>query len=89
MSTGATTKPTRPSCGICAGVRLIAYDPAEANNYQYVVIEIDERRTGIGRDQLMRILHAENVLAKRYYYPGCHRVEPYRTLDPDAALRSR
>jgi dTDP-4-amino-4,6-dideoxygalactose transaminase len=23
-------------------------------------------------------LHAENILARRYFYPGCHRLEPYR-----------
>ena len=27
-------------------------------------------------------MHAENILARRYFYPGCHRMEPYRTLYP-------
>jgi dTDP-4-amino-4,6-dideoxygalactose transaminase len=31
------------------------------------------------------VLHAENVLARRYFFPGCHRMEPYRTEDPGAA----
>jgi dTDP-4-amino-4,6-dideoxygalactose transaminase len=30
------------------------------------------------------VLHAENVLARRYFWPGCHRMEPYRTLFPNA-----
>jgi dTDP-4-amino-4,6-dideoxygalactose transaminase len=30
------------------------------------------------------ILWAENVLARRYFYPGCHRMEPYRSLFPNA-----
>ena len=63
-----------------AGISLLHYDEGERSNYQYVVLEIDEAITGVSRDQLMQILHAENVLARRYFYPGCHRMEPYRTL---------
>ena len=68
------------------GLSLLAYDEAERCNYQYVVLEIDESKTLIGRDQLMEILHQENVLARRYFYPGCHRMEPYNSLYPDAYL---
>src|SRR5262249_57013735 len=48
-------------------------------NYQYVVLEIDETVTQITRDQLLEVLHAENILARRYFHPGCHRMEPYRS----------
>ena len=34
----------------------------------------------------MRVLHAENVLARRYFYPGCHEMEPYRSYFPHAGL---
>jgi dTDP-4-amino-4,6-dideoxygalactose transaminase len=61
------------------GVSLLRYDEAEKGNYQYVVVEIDERETGISRDRLLEILQAENVRARRYFYPGCHRMEPYRS----------
>lgn len=66
------------------GIRLLPYDAAERCNYQYVVLEIDERETGITRDQLMEILHKENILVRRYFYPGCHRMEPYCSLYPNA-----
>jgi dTDP-4-amino-4,6-dideoxygalactose transaminase len=69
-----------------AGVSLFHYDERERSNYQYVVLEIDEAITGVSRDQLMQILHAERVLARRYFYPGCHRMEPYQTLYADAPL---
>jgi len=69
------------------GVEVLTYDEAERNNYQYLVVEVDEARAGIGRDQLVRVLWAENVIARRYFYPGCHRQEPYRTLDPGAGCR--
>ena len=68
------------------GLSVIPYDEAEQQNYQYVVVEIDTKLCSVARDDLMRILHAENVLARRYFYPGCHRMEPYRTLAPTLAL---
>lgn len=68
------------------GVRLLGYDPAEKNNHQYVVLEIDEESAGLSRDLLVKILWAENVMARRYFYPGCHRMEPYRSFFPHAHL---
>jgi len=68
------------------GLRVLTYDEKERNNYQYVVFEVDERRTGVSRDHLMKILHAEGVRARRYFYPGCHRMEPYRSYFPHAGL---
>lgn len=68
------------------GVRLLDYDETERCNYQYVVLEIDETRTHMSRDLLIQILWAENVIARRYFYPGCHRMEPYRSCYPNAAL---
>lgn len=68
------------------GVSLIKYDLLEKCNYQYIVLEIDESVTGVTRDQLVEILHADNVLARRYFYPGCHRMEPYRSYFPNAGL---
>ena len=66
------------------GITQIYYDENEKNNYQYIILEVDESEAGITRDQLMEILWAENVLARRYFYPGCHEMEPYRTLFPEA-----
>lgn len=66
------------------GIRLRDYDLSERSNFQYVPIEIDEE-AGLTRDQVHDLLHAENVLARRYFYPGCHRMEPYRTRYPEAA----
>jgi len=68
------------------GVTLLPYDETEKCNYQYVVLEIDQAKTMVSRDQLMEILHRENILARRYFYPGCHRMEPYRSYFPHAGL---
>jgi dTDP-4-amino-4,6-dideoxygalactose transaminase len=66
------------------GIRLSLYDEVERCNYQYIVLEIDE--THVTRDQLQEILWAENILARRYFYPGCHRMEPYRSHFPNAGV---
>jgi dTDP-4-amino-4,6-dideoxygalactose transaminase len=68
-------------------IRLMTFDEKEKCNYQYIVMELGEAGAGIGRDELVEILHAENVIARRYFYPGCHRMEPYRSDYPDAGLR--
>ncbi len=64
------------------GTRPVIYDSAERHNYQYVVLEVDEWEAGISRNELIEVLWAENVLARRYFYPGCHRMEPYRSRKP-------
>ncbi len=63
------------------GIRPVIYDECEHNTFHYVVVEVDEAQAGLSRDQLMEVLRAENVMARRYFYPGCHRAEPYRS-DP-------
>ncbi len=68
------------------GIHLISYNAMERCNYQYVIIEVEEEVTGISRDDLMRVLHAENILARRYFYPGCHRMEPYHSISPRVGL---
>lgn len=69
------------------GVSLKEPDEAERSNFHYIVLDIDQTVTGLSRDLLMRVLHAENILARRYFYPGCHRMQPYRSLYPDAGRR--
>jgi dTDP-4-amino-4,6-dideoxygalactose transaminase len=68
------------------GISLVTYDPGEKNNYQYVVVEVDPTVAPLNRDELMAVLHAENILARRYFWPGCHRMEPYRSYQPNARL---
>lgn len=69
-----------------AGITFFQHDPQHTPNYHYVVIEIDEEVFGLSRDAIYRCLHAENVLVRRYFYPGCHKMEPYRSYYPHASL---
>lgn len=68
------------------GIQPVQYDPQEKNNYQYVVIEINEEIFGLSRDLLVKILHAENIRARRYFYPGVHQMEPYCSYFPNTGL---
>lgn len=76
----------REELGGLPGISMVEFNEKEKNNYQYIVFEIDEKSAGIGRDDLVEILHSENVLARRYFYPGIHRMEPYKSYFPHAGL---
>ncbi len=60
------------------GINVV--DPAgvDRSNYQYAVLEVDALEFGMTRDDLLGVLHAENVMARRYFYPGVHRSTPYK-----------
>ena len=68
------------------GMTLMAYDEREQANYQYIVCEVDDLTASLTRDELVNVLTAEHVLARRYFYPGCHQMEPYRSYFPHAHL---
>lgn len=68
------------------GLRLLQYDESEDVNYQYIVVEVDDDTAGLTRNELIAVLLLENVRARRYFFPGCHGMEPYRSLFPHARL---
>lgn len=67
------------------GISIFRFNDAEKNNYQYVVMEVDEA-CPVSRDEIVEALHAENILARKYFWPGCHNMLPYRKLYPHARL---
>ena len=64
--------------GTIPGLRVMNYADVPRHNYQYVVVEVDPLRAGLTRDELLNTLQHENILARRYFFPGCHRMAPYR-----------
>ena len=44
-------------------------------NFQYVVVEL--MKGVLSADVLVKVLWAENVLARRYFSPPCHKMVPY------------
>jgi dTDP-4-amino-4,6-dideoxygalactose transaminase len=67
------------------GLSLLTYDEAEQNNFQYIVVELTKDCTA-SRDEIVAALQAENVLARKYFWPGCHQMKPYRDIFPHAGL---
>lgn len=67
------------------GISLLEYDPHERNSHHYIVIEVGEACAAT-RDEIIAALHAENILARKYFWPGAHRMEPYRDLFPHAGM---
>jgi dTDP-4-amino-4,6-dideoxygalactose transaminase len=65
------------------GIKLLEYDPSESNNYHYIVLEVDEEKIGLTRDEILEILQKENIIARRYFYPGNHKMEPYNSMYPE------
>ncbi|MFD3327794.1 dTDP-4-dehydro-6-deoxyglucose aminotransferase [Streptomyces sp. NPDC058701] len=65
-----------------AGLKVMEFDRAERNNYHYLVVEVDAAVTGVHRDLLDEVLRAENIMCQRYFSPGCHEMEPYRSERP-------
>jgi dTDP-4-amino-4,6-dideoxygalactose transaminase len=63
------------------GISVLQPDATEQHNHQYVVLEVDPDIAS--RDALLARLHSHDVLARRYFWPGLHRMEPYASRDPD------
>ena len=70
-----------------AGLRLLRPQAVSRTNHQYVVCEIDVAEFGLNRDELQAVLRAENVMARRYFYPGIHRCTPYLEMFPNASAQ--
>ena len=58
------------------GIRFVT--EAGDGNASYVVIEIDERVAARDRDATMGYLRERGIDTRRYFFPGVHRMEPYR-----------
>jgi dTDP-4-amino-4,6-dideoxygalactose transaminase len=67
------------------GLSLIRYDESERCNFQYVIVEVLPEFP-LKRDEVIRVLHAEKVLARKYFWPGCHNMHPYKAFYPHADL---
>jgi dTDP-4-amino-4,6-dideoxygalactose transaminase len=65
------------------GINLLVIEDTDRRNFQYVVLEAGSD-CPISRDRIIEVLQAENILARKYFWPGCHRMKPYRDLYPEA-----
>lgn len=70
------------------GLTFVDHASDGPSNYQYVVLEVEEH-FGRSQEDLMRFLQERDVIARRYFYPGMHRVPPYDTTDWDVPETDR
>jgi dTDP-4-amino-4,6-dideoxygalactose transaminase len=70
------------------GIEIYEQDSASGNGH-YAVFTV-AAEAGIDRDRLIDILEAENIRARRYFWPGCHRSAPYsHEATADLAMTER
>lgn len=63
-------------CKNLESIEVLEYENKK-NNFQYIVLRVNEDKIGISRDRIIDILFKENIVARRYFYPGCHKQMPY------------
>lgn len=66
------------------GVTPVDSNPDAGSNRYYFPVMLDAGAFGMSRDLLLQVLQAEGVLARRYFYPGCHAAGPNQALYPQA-----
>lgn len=66
-------------------INILTPDANNQSNYQYIVFELCASAK-IGRDEIIEALCAEGILARRYFWPGCHNMLPYRDMYPNASM---
>jgi dTDP-4-amino-4,6-dideoxygalactose transaminase len=66
--------------GALPGIKILDPQNVDSSNYQYFICEIDEQEFGLSRDELHLALHAENIVARRYFTPGIHRIPPFSAM---------
>jgi dTDP-4-amino-4,6-dideoxygalactose transaminase len=63
--------------GQLPGITFQTIRPYVFTNYQNFGILVDEAEFGLSRDQLFTALAAENILARKYFYPPIHHQDAY------------
>jgi len=63
--------------GSIPGLSILDPGTKGKSNYQYVIVDVDPNICPLSRDHLLDVLWSENVVARRYFYPGVHNMEPY------------
>jgi dTDP-4-amino-4,6-dideoxygalactose transaminase len=59
------------------GISLLEHNSSTTNSFQYIVLEIDEQLAGLNRDIFYTLLSAENIMCRKDFDPGIHKIMPY------------
>ena len=55
-------------------IEFLNLDTKNDTNYQYVVAKVDPKI----RDSLVSFFNKKNVFVRKYFHPGCHKMEAYK-----------
>ena len=56
-------------------INILKYSKNNYSNHQYAVVQVPAN----SRDNLVKHFHENDILVRRYFHPGCHRSEPYKS----------
>jgi len=66
-----------------AGIEVVNYDESEKRSYKNILVKLNESWP-VSRENTIKIMHAENLLVREYYYPPLHlRKSAYPTIYSD------
>ena len=66
------------------GIKLNKQRPSMTPNYAYYPVVFDPEVYGADRDAVLEMLRAENIMARRYFYPATNAMSCYKGMfDPD------
>jgi dTDP-4-amino-4,6-dideoxygalactose transaminase len=66
------------------GVQLLQPDEVSSSNCQYIVAMVEPGAEA--RDEMLARLHDTGILARKYFWPGIHRMQPYAAAGLDRDL---
>ena len=70
----------------CPGLSILQLERPDQLNCQYIVGTLGAHLPAGTRDLLVDVLWAENLIARKYFHPGCHRAAPYAARTPAPVL---
>ena len=68
------------------GIEILTYSQKEKNNYQYLILEIRKPHALSLRDQIVKRLQERKIMARKYFWPSCHKMSPYNKFRPKHPL---
>ena len=54
-------------------IRFLKYNSKNVSNFHYIIAQVPASV----RDRLVEHFHKNKVFVRKYFFPGCHRLEPY------------
>ncbi len=66
-------------------INFVSFYRRHTGGLYNIILEVDPDFP-VNRDTLVDKFHEANILARKYFWPGCHNMKPYKDLFPNANL---